>query len=823
MSKSTKKIIIIAGFLLSLVLFSFELFLLWILVTLVLLTIPTPNDVKSGILNSPEPTENRTSLEAAYRKLEAQIVEETNPDVARGMQRALDEVRQLSPQSSYVEPCETSSQQHATQQPHKSATSIDLKTAMGLDGADSTISLLYIGAFLLLGGIGLFVVYGDFSGFVRLTTMLLAAIAFYGSGIMLWKGSSRLRPAAMTFLAIGLALIPLSGGATVYLLDTPTSASWFVTSLIGLALYGYALYVVRSQVMEYLSFILWLSLSVSVLNLTDMSVIGLVWGVLFISSASLVLVRWLVESAIIDLTASSQTVSTFLVPLAVAYGYLYNGIYSTSQLGVSLMLAALYYLICLIAVEMTEVRRAYYILLTHGTALFGLMCFLYVYLSDTDSFALSLMGLGIIHAIIWLFGRRVLSVVPLYDQFVYYLGAGLAVVAWTLVVEDPELSLIGLSAVVVISVMLSIARYKVVPFGLAIISGLILPFALAAVVPGDGSEVYLQYVSIYLLVVGLLLGSVRYAWRSFSERVVLLQLSYGFCLLAAWVAGLSTEHFLWQIVMSIAVLGSVIIVAMYDKYPQVLYAVLPIGFTITTIVLDKIFPAMVWHEIIVYGASIVSIVLYLVSLMINRDWYRLPLVVSTVAGGIIAWSVVFTSMTEGQYTLTYTAPVLLAVVSLVVLFEKRLFKGGVLFVLLPGFGFILALMQTIGLTWNEVNILVYSHILAVYGLASSYLIAKYSTSKELISLSKYTTLAIFTLPVAIQALANGGTYSLVLLFEQLALLIFGVATNRSYAVYWGAVVSVLSVIYLLRSFFYLQLLIAAVVLIGYAVYRLSRK
>jgi len=438
-------------------------------------------------------------------------------------------------------------------------------------------------------------------------------------------------------------------------------------------------------------------------------------------------------------------------------------------------------------------------------------------------FALSVAGLGLLHAVVWVFLRKILLINYMYSQFIYYLAVGLAIVSWLLLTEDAELSLLSLSAVLVISAILTAVHYRVVMFGIAVISSLVMPATVAGVVPGDGSASYLQFVSVYLLIVGLLLWVVRYVWRHFRGRVIVLQLAYGFCILTAWGAGLSTGEFLWQLFVSLVVFVTIVAISVYDKYPTVLYGLPVIGFVVLAILLDRIFPAMRWDEVAIYASLFISAILYLGSLLVGRLSYRLPLVVSMITGGALVWTIIFLSSTEGLYTFSYTAPVVLILTSSVLLFEKTLLKGGPLFALLPYFGFTLALMQVIDVTWVDSNVLVYSHILVVYGLASSYIVSRHSVNQELIAFCKYTTLAIYTLPVAVQALASGGIYSIVLLFEQLALVVLGVAANRAYLVYWGAAVSILSVIYLLRSFFYLQLLISAVILIGYAVHRLSHK
>ena len=135
----------------------------------------------------------------------------------------------------------------------------------------------------------------------------------------------------------------------------------------------------------------------------------------------------------------------------------------------------------------------------------------------------------------------------------------------------------------------------------------------------------------------------------------------------------------------------------------------------------------------------------------------------------------------------------------------------------------LALCQAIYLADNDTNFLVYTHLWATYTAVATYLVSKRANTGDNVQALTYVTLVIFTVPVVLKALDDTSTYSLLLLFEQASLLIAGAVLNKKPLTYWGAAVVVLSVVYMLRSFAYLQLLIIAVILIGYAIFRLTRQ
>ncbi|HEX8390073.1 MAG TPA: hypothetical protein VF597_01500, partial [Candidatus Saccharimonadales bacterium] len=86
----------------------------------------------------------------------------------------------------------------------------------------------------------------------------------------------------------------------------------------------------------------------------------------------------------------------------------------------------------------------------------------------------------------------------------------------------------------------------------------------------------------------------------------------------------------------------------------------------------------------------------------------------------------------------------------------------------------------------------------------------------------YLALTVLTLPVVIDALGDSPYGALLLLLEQSAILVIGVVSRRRLVAYWGAVVLIGTVLYLLRALGYLQLILIAFAFITYAVLRLLR-
>ena len=104
---------------------------------------------------------------------------------------------------------------------------------------DGTLLLLYFGAFLFIVSAGLFVAFAGLNGAARTLVVAATMTALYGGGLLLHSMSSRMRPAGIAFVAIGMAIAPLVGVAAYYYLDTGWDAKviWLGTSVLCALLY----------------------------------------------------------------------------------------------------------------------------------------------------------------------------------------------------------------------------------------------------------------------------------------------------------------------------------------------------------------------------------------------------------------------------------------------------------------------------------------------------------------------------------------------------------------------------------------------------------
>lgn len=209
-----------------------------------------------------------------------------------------------------------------------------------LDGA--TI-LLYLGAFFLLASIGLYVGFGAGTTIKALLVSLLT-ILFYGAGIALYKNSTRLKPAGMTFAAIGMATLPIAGAAIYYYALNQTSAPqvWLVISLLALAMYAHAMYVLRSSLVSYMVVFSSLSIVLSGISSVGLAPYYFIQG-MGICGLLFALLAKLLSKNDTGLSDAYEQSSTFLVPFSVGMSVLFVSKVGWLQLALSLFVGALYY------------------------------------------------------------------------------------------------------------------------------------------------------------------------------------------------------------------------------------------------------------------------------------------------------------------------------------------------------------------------------------------------------------------------------------------------------------------------------------------------
>lgn len=688
---------------------------------------------------------------------------------------------------------------------------------------DQTLVLLYIGAFLLFGGMSLFAAYSGFGNGTRITTLAIMAAIFYAGGMLLHRAKENLRPAGVTFVSVGLLLIPLVGVVAAYLTDISNATIWLATSIIALPLYMIALYVTRAQVVGYMAFVMWLSLAESAVNLFDAPLYIFVWVAI-----ALGIVTQLVLSSLSDgpdaLRQPFRWSSMVSVPVAVIANVLGLGSGLTEwQLGVSLMLAGLYYGVCAYTAKLSAQERDTYYVVAHFSTVIGALLLIDDKVTTSPmSFGLVLSLVGLAHMGVWFASRTKLNQLPQYENSLYGVASILPFIATVWFYEESGWLLASLLVALAANVCLMLGRFRVLPAVMSVIIGLLLPLALANVSPGFSSDNVTAALSTYYLVI-FICGLIARILRNIRPQfVAAMQVGYGIALGLSWILALGSDNYWVQVIMSLLTIASLVGVSAYEKRAELYYALPPIVAVLLGVILHHIDPSTDFMDVFIYSVSLAAVVSYAFSLILMQKRGE-ALLFMGIAGGVLAWLAATFVAEDHQVLFDYFAPTVLVITSLVTLGEQKRLSGGKLFILLPAAGLLLALCQAIYLANPDTNFLVYTHLWAAYAAAATYLVSKRANTGDNVQALVYVTLAIFTVPVVLKALDETSTYSLLLLFEQAAVLIAGVVLNKKLLTYWGAAVVVLSVVYMLRSFAYLQLLIIAVILISYAIFRLTRQ
>ncbi|HUB93454.1 MAG TPA: hypothetical protein VMB52_03040 [Verrucomicrobiae bacterium] len=208
---------------------------------------------------------------------------------------------------------------------------------------DNASLLLYFGAFLFVASAGLFVAFGGAVGIVRLLVVLLVSIALYTTGVWLYRTRPKLRQAGQAFAGIGVVLAPLVGSALyVYVLHHRYGALvWLLTSLFCLAMYTHALLVFRTVLMGYVLIFTLLSLFESGIGLAHVPLYYYGWG---LAAVGLLLrsLRYFQRQPS-ELGQAANGGATLFLPLAIIVALAMTPSQGTVQLGISLLISAIYY------------------------------------------------------------------------------------------------------------------------------------------------------------------------------------------------------------------------------------------------------------------------------------------------------------------------------------------------------------------------------------------------------------------------------------------------------------------------------------------------
>lgn len=400
---------------------------------------------------------------------------------------------------------------------------------------DGTSLLLYFGAFLFVASVGLFVAFGNFSGAIRTLLVLLTAAVMYGGGLWLYGRDRRLKPAGISFVAIGLAIAPLVGVAAYTYASGGLSgpAVWLLTSLLCAGLYAHAMLRLRVTLLPYLFIASFVSLFESGIAVLEVPAPYFVWGLI---TAGLLLKLLHVLKLVILLHEPADRSASLLVPVSLFGALAMIPDHGYAQLAVSSVLAASYYTLNSYA---DQWRQSASVVAAQALYIMAVLCGTYAYSgsrSVTVIAGLVLVGLHIAALCIMPATNRVVR-----DAATVVFGLSLVMVplAW----HDGVLLAVTVAVTAVTGLSIAALQYRLDAYiggSLALIAA---PFVVGQLALtqqlGQGAQSALAFAAAALLVLSARLVVMARtgldSWR--DTALVLPVLAAVVAALPAWLAG----------------------------------------------------------------------------------------------------------------------------------------------------------------------------------------------------------------------------------------------------------------------------------------------
>lgn len=501
---------------------------------------------------------------------------------------------------------------------------------------DQTAMLLYVGSFLFIVAASLFLAYANVSSGFKCAVLLLMTALFYLGGLAL-AARSRLRPAAVMFVVIGVLLVPISGLAIGNLLAVAAGTSWLLTSLVGSLLYLVASLRLQSSSLGQLTTLMWVSLAVSSAYVLDAPLYGYVWMLIVVGIGLHGLRRFVPPQMAVMATPSQQT-GQLLVPLAALVGLcLTSEALPLWQSGVSLLLAAAYY--GLLAAEATRASsRNLYAIVAHLTVVAAISALFFDLVGDLQLLGLLLSLLALAH-VGWLYriARRPLFADGYdYAETMYGLASGLAIAGGLCLLGDAYLLSFGLVvSIIVHSLLYRLWRGQLYAPLAAAASLLLLPLSIGAMVGQAAYRPELVAVS-YVGAAGVTLLARRGLAQAGLVRIV-AQVTCLALLAIAWLVSLSSANW-WALAgLQLVLLLATEVVGRYEHWQRLsLVGPLLLATALITVLTSPVFGLSLAVGM-VFTLLVSSCYSYIYARLTSSHLRRVALLGWTFGLGLLAW------------------------------------------------------------------------------------------------------------------------------------------------------------------------------------------
>lgn len=425
---------------------------------------------------------------------------------------------------------------------------------------DNTSLLLYFGAFLFVASAGLFVGFGGLSGGLRTFIVLLVSLVLYAGGIWLHGYRKSLRQAAFAFVGIGMTIAPLTGlTAYNYLFDQSLGGLvWFLTSILCMVMYGHALWKLREPLLGYVFIFTFLSLFESGVSIVSAPLYYYGWAMALVGIILSIFSRF--SNTFLELREPSRASAMLFIPLAVFVSLVLVPNHGAGQLGVSLLVAAAYYL--LEAYTSSGSTRRTFAITAQISMISAIATLAFSVFESATDCALVLLIASMAQMVLLMLSPR--------KSLLAYNAATVAIggqfVGLLLSLGDPTVLLISVIGLIVLSVFIAWHQLRTDAYALAMLSWTALPLiygfvfsrpglSMLAVSGLVGAALLVQYsVSLYLRSRASVQGWAR------AERLV-----YGISSTVLLVMSFLVEPW-WGVLMTSLVALSYVYLAFVEKY-----------------------------------------------------------------------------------------------------------------------------------------------------------------------------------------------------------------------------------------------------------------
>ena len=789
--------------------------LVWLLFVagcIALLAVPTKKRVSQ---TSYQVTAPAATTEQDYSRIQAQlqsmIADEKDEKVQEGLRRALQVVSANASTPSYT---------MSDVQPRPVLTEAEVAEQKKRQELRNINTILYTASFLLVGAAALFIGFNDLAGpTLKFFTVLLAALAFYATGLIVHKNSVRLMPAATAFVGTGLALIPFVGLAlNSFVLHQPALA-WWITSIFGLVLFLVAVHQIRSTVMAYLSLAFVFSLATSTASVLDTPFVWYFVSIIVTSSlltyAAYKIPKIVPEEFVKPLDLNAQIAT----PVALIGSILAASTFNAFEYAMVSGVGALHYLVATLAYGNNKTRFIYWSAARVLLIIFAAS--LVFHFTQEAKYVWTTILLSGIAAHLYSIAR-----VNREPREIAWLWAAVGLISISIFgwLNDPLL--VSSTLLVVLAVSLwQFARIRSAEYALSgIIAALILPLTVFRGVV----EPPVAYEIIAGLAVSIAALSLLVRWlavpRSLALKQVLTLLYGTFLAEAIILSALSNDPLSFGTVMLIS--GGLLHVASFiERTPS-----LTIGSNVMLMIgvfaiYGQVFDSYTWVPLataLTLGAGWYGLSWYhrrAEAVDVDDQSRSLILAISSVAilgiGSLIAMFQTDETIVAGALMGCLTAG-LIAYEGAV----RRKLIGYEIAAYVATF----SLQRLVAHVYPDASWLLYTHWWALTGLAVAGLYYNRTKNRDTMMVRAIISLAVLSLPTGFSALIDStGMYRMLFLFEHVIIATAGLVLNKRLAVYWGAAGIGLAVLYMLQGYTYLLLVLIAIVLIMLAVWRLTKK